>query len=188
MGFLTTKAKVWYPALTDKMQLHTLFSTLASSIENGIGPRLELQEKAIGLKASVGNGNWNLPATTPTTIPYTVSGINGDFNNGFTFAGGTATVQTPGMYLVTATVGTQGGVTGRGMKVQVMWKGVFIAGTETAQLDGIWGSTMTTVVLNCQAGDTISARAAVTGPGAAAMPNNGESCHMSITLVQALPV
>lgn len=102
MGFLTTTAKVWYPAVTDKMQLHTLFSTMASSIENGLGARMSKQElnkgAFLGLASSV-----TLPATAGTsfTIPYPV-GAAPYFNNGMTVSGGVVTIVTPGLYQLNA--------------------------------------------------------------------------------------
>lgn len=188
MGFLTTKAKVWYPALTDKMQLHTLFSTLASSIENGLGPRLERQEIAVGLKVSINQGGWAIPAGGATTVvPYSMTNTRGDFNNGFSFAAGVATVQTSGMYLVTASIGPAADTStgGKGVKISVEKNGVFVAGNEAPGAVAWLGSTVTCVV-NCVPGDTIRAKAGITN-ATGATNNNDNSTHMSIALVQALP-
>lgn len=103
MGFLTTTAQVWYPAITDKMQLHTLFSTMASSIENGLGARMSKQElnkgAFLGLTSSV-----TLPTTSGTafTVPYPV-GAAPYYNNGMTVSGGVVTIVTPGLYQLNAT-------------------------------------------------------------------------------------
>lgn len=187
MGFLTTKAKVWYPAITDKMQLHTLFSTMASSIENGIQPRLELQERAIGLKASVNLNAYTIPYGTPTNVPYAVSTGRGDFNQGFSFANGIATVQTAGMYLVSTSLGTSTAQNGAAVKVSLYKNSLFIAASEGSQTASTFGTTAVTAVLNCIPGDTISARGGITAAGPSAQPNSDQTTHLSVAMVQAVP-
>lgn len=183
----TTPDGIYYPDSNTLMNFDAILSTMASSIQNGIGKRLALQEIAVGLKGSIASNRWNVPVVTPTLVPYTIASVNGDFNQGMDFTEGLAKVQTPGMYLVTATLGIIGGVTGRGIKIQVEKNAVRIATLETPQYNGIWGASSVTAVLNCVAGDTIRAAGSITGSGAVATAVNGESTHISIAMVQAIP-
>lgn len=189
MGLYTPNSQVWYPTTADTAELNVLMATMASSIEEGVGARLAHQEIAVGLKGSIENAGFTIPAGVGSTavVPYTVTASRGDFNNGITFSGGVATIQTAGMYLVTASVGPSGTNNGGGVKVFIDKNAVFIAGNEVALSSVVWVGTTATTVLNCVAGDTIRVRAATTG-GAPAMNNSNETTHISVTLVQALPL
>ena len=189
MGLYTSLAQVWYPDETDTAEFNTLLATLASSIENGLQPRLALQEKAIGLKVSLNQNEWQIPGGNPSAvIPYRQTGTRGDFNQGFTFSGGTATVQTPGMYFMTASIGpaVDTSTGGKGIKIIAQKNGVQIAGSEVPGAVAWVGSPVTCVV-NCVAGDTLRAIAGITNSATSA-PNNDVSSHMSIAMVQAIPV
>lgn len=187
MGLYTPNSQVWYPQTSDTAEINTLLATMASSIEEGVGARLKHQEIAVGLKASLDTGVWTLPITTPGQIPYVVSSGRGDFNNGFSFTNGTATAQTAGMYLVTASLGPAGSVNGGGIKVVIYKNGLFIAGNEVAMTTTVWVGSTATAVLNLVPGDTVHARGAITTNGAV-ITNSAETTHLSVTLVQALPL
>lgn len=187
MGAYTPNSQVWYPDITDTAKLNTLLAQMASSIEDGVGARLEHQEIAVGLKASVDQGAWTLPITTPDIIPYAVSTGRGDFNNGFTFSGGIATVQTAGMYLVTASLGPAGAINGGGIKVLIYKNSLFIAANEVAMTTSVWVGSTATTVLNLVPGDTVHAKGAITTNGGV-ISNSAETTHLSVTLVQALPL
>lgn len=193
MGFLTTKAKVWYPALTDKMQLHTLFSTMASSIENGLQPRLELQEKAIGLKASPAT-NYTITAagtdSSAPVVPVAVGNGPSDFANGITVTNGVATIATAGMYLVTASIGTTGGGQAQGIVAIIAKNGTPFASSEVGISTIYNTNSQATCVVNCVAGDTIALRSRVSGGGnnRPMISNNQSLCYLSIAMVQALPL
>lgn len=187
MGFLTAKAKVWYPAITDKMQLHTLFSTMASSIENGLQPRLELQEKAIGLKASVADSTFTFTGSVQT-IPYVINANTGDFAQGMSITNGIVTVGTPGMYLVTASIGASTG-TNTGMKLMMYKNNTNIAIAEVPQNGSIWVNSSGTSVVNCVTGDTLYVKGSCSNIGAGTTLNKQTAAnYISVAMVQAIPV
>jgi len=184
MGFLTTKAKVWYPAITDKMQLHTLFSTMASSIENGLQPRLELQERAIGLKAAL-NGQVTL-TTTEATMPVAVTSANGNFTQGLTVSGaGIVTVATPGMYLISASLGIQPGSGTSALKIYK--NNTIIISDEQLASSTFYQASKGTSVINCVAGDTIKLTGR-TASGTIQTAADLALTHLTVVMVQAIPV
>lgn len=189
MGQVTTNTQVWTPDAADLNEPDVYLASMAASIENGIGPRLALQEQAIGLKASLSAGAWTIPGGNPqTVVPYVVSSSRGDFNQGFTYSAGTATVVTPGMYFVTASIGPNGDTStpaGKGIKIQVEKNGSFIAGNEVAGAPN-WISAPASAVVSCVAGDTIRAKASYVN-SSTGITNNDFSSHMSIVMVQAIP-
>ena len=188
MGQTTTNLQIWTPDTSDKHKLDVVLATMAASLENGVGPRLQLQEMAIGLKVSLDAGAWTIPAGSPATvIPYAVTASRGDFNKGFTYSAGMATIVTPGMYFVTASIGPNGDTSGssKGIKIQVEKNGAFIGGNEVAGAPN-WISSPVSAVVNCIAGDTIRAKAGYVN-SATGIGNNDFSSHMSIVMVQAVP-
>lgn len=188
MGAFTPLNQVWYPDEDDTAEQNVNMATMASSIEDGIGARLIHQEKAVGLKASIANGAWTVPVpTAPAVVPYSVSGSRGDFSQGLTITGGVITVQVAGMYMITATLGTQGAITGAGIKIFLDKNGVFLAGAESPMVSPTWGNTQVTTVLNCVPGDTIRTRGSLASTSST-LVNNGESTHIAVVLVQALPL
>jgi hypothetical protein len=191
MGAYTTNAQVWYPDTSDTAELNTLMSTMASSIENGLGARQAYQEIAVGLKASCAASAFTIahqPSGVPATvIPYAVSGTKGDFNNGFTFSGGVATIQTPGMYTFTASVGPGSGSSGtNGCKIGLQKNGSFVALSEAPMHASIWVATSATVVMNCIAGDTLRVLCCTTGSTVASYLNATDPTHVSIALIKAV--
>lgn len=187
MGVLTGDLAIWTPDGADLNEPDVYLKTMAQSIQDGAGARLTLQEKAIGLKASVSTGVYTIPYGAPTTIPYAVFAGRGDFNQGFTFAAGVATVTVAGMYLVTTALGTNSAQNGAAVKVSLYKNALFIAAHEGTQGATVWGSAVVTAVLNCVPGDTISARGGITAAGPSSQTNSGETTHVSIVMVQAIP-
>lgn len=185
MGQLTLNAKVWYPSTTDTAEINVLMATLASSIENGLQPRLALQEKALGLKASIPDNTFAI-SSTATVLPYQVTAGFSDFNNGFTLTAGVATVTVAGMYLVTATCGATTG-SGTGIKIYLQKNGSVLAVAELPQSTAIWVNPQVTTVLNCVPGDTISVRGAWTAGSGSTTLRQQETNYLSIAMVQALP-
>lgn len=195
MGAFTPLAKIWYPDQNDTAKIDTLMATLASSIENGLQPRLALQEKAVGLKASVPANTFTIPwASAPSggyVIPYRVTSNNGDFNNGFTIStSGVVTVQTPGMYFASAQMGTAGAVTGHGVKTLLMKNSTEIGADERVMNDSTnWVDSTATAILNCVAGDTISAVGYLTGASfSSTLGNSGETTYISVVLIRPTPL
>lgn len=188
MGQVTTNTQVWTPDADDLNEPDVYLATMSASIENGIGTRLALQEKAIGLKVSLGSGGWTIPAGNPASVvPYAVTAFRGDFNQGFTYSAGTATIVTPGMYFITASIGPNGNTDGgaKGIKIQVEKNGAFIAGNEVSGAAN-WISAPASAVVNCIAGDTLRAKAGYVN-SATGIGTNDFSSHMSIVMVQAVP-
>lgn len=188
MGQTTANLQIWTPDEADIDAPDVYLATMSASIENGTGERLKLQEKAIGLKVSLDAAAWTIPAGNPATVvPYAVTSSRGDFNQGFTYAAGTATIVTPGMYFVTASIGPNGDTSGasKGIKIQVEKNGAFIGGNEVAGAPN-WISAPVSGVVNCVAGDTLRAKAGYVN-SATGIGNNDFSSHMSIVMVQAVP-
>lgn len=189
MGQTTPNLQIWTPDRDDLNEPDVYLATMAASIENGTGERLKLQEIAVGLKVSLNGNQWQIPSgnNATTVVPYTVTPNRGDFNQGFTFASGTATVQTSGMYLLTASIGPAADTSagGKGVKIIVEKNGLFVAGNE---LPGAvaWIGSSVSVVVNCVTGDTLRAKATITG-ATGTTPNNDNSSYMSIAMIQAVP-
>ena len=156
---------IYYPDSNTLMNFDAILATMASSIQNGIGKRLALQEIAVGLKASL--QGWTIPKSNNAIIvvPYVISSGLADFNQGFTFQNGIASVQTAGMYLVTASVGpafpdSSGNA---GTKVNILKNNVVFAASEVPLSGVVWTNAQATSVINCVPGDTISVKASQTG-------------------------
>jgi hypothetical protein len=189
MGAFTPLDDVWYPDEDDTAEQNVNLATQAASIEEGIGARLRHQELAIGLKASLNSSAWTIPGNgiLPQRVPYAISGERGDFTQGLTITNGIITVATAGMYLVTATLGTLGAINGAGIKLFLDKNGTFLAGAESPMVAPTWGNTQVTTVLNCVPGDTILTRGQIQST-TTSLACNGESTHLSVVLVQALPL
>lgn len=191
MGNVTADLLIWTPDENDTAEPDIYLATMSASMEDGLGERLRLQEVAVGLKASI--GTYTIPHVpnpgTPTAIlPFTVTAGRGDFNNGFTFSGGVATVQTPGMYIVTAGVGPNGASSVNGFKIRLRKNTTAIITSETAMHGTIWVSGTASSVVNCVAGDTISVLASITGSTVNTYAANPDATYLSIAMVQAVPV
>ena len=191
MGNVTSDLLIWTPDELDLGEPDVYLATMSASLEDGVGERLRLQEIAVGLKASI--GTYTIPHVPnpgiPTAvIPFTVTATRGDFNNGFTFSGGVATVQTPGMYVVTAGVGPNGASGVNGFKIRIRKNTTAIITSETAMHSSIWVSGSSSTVVNCVEGDTLSVLASITGSTVNSFVANPDSTYLSIAMVQAVPV
>lgn len=198
MGLYTPNAQVWYPTTADTAEINVLLATLASSIEDGIEPRLAHQEIAVGLRATAPHSSFTIPYhdgsgaadTRGIRIPYQVTATFGDFSQGLTISSGVATVATAGMYFISAGMGTAGANAGHGVKT-LLFKGSTLIGVDERVMNdnNNWVNAVATTVVNCVPGDTISARGYVTGaPYTSTLTNSAETTYMSIVLVQALPL
>lgn len=186
MGLYTTLAQVWYPDETDTAEFNTLLGTMASSIENGIQPRLAKQELSIGLKASV--SGWTIPATnTYTTVPVSVTASFADFNKGFSLASGIATCNTGGMYVVTASLApgnpdSAGG--GASCKAGIAKNGSLVSSTEVGFSTVTWINAQSSCVINCVPGDTIQMQGTLAGSPGAVHTSYQQGTYLSIAMVQ----
>jgi hypothetical protein len=187
MGAYTSPNQVWYPDLTDVGQPNVWAATLAQSVDAGIGARLQKQEVAVGLKASLTDNALTFTATS-TIVPYTVNSGIADFNNGFTLAGGVATVNVKGMYVVTASVSGHNG-TSRGLKILLYQNAIAFAQAEVPQQasGGPWINSQASCVLNCAIGDTIYAKVQLTGSAGTDFNVQPAGNYISVAMVQAVP-
>lgn len=183
----TSPDGIYYPDSNTLMNFDAILATMASSIQNGIGKRLALQEIAVGLKASV--QGWVIPKgnSATTVVPYIISTGLADFNQGFTFQNGIATVQTAGMYLVTASLGPSGSATSGGAKVNILKNSIMFASSEVPFSSTVWINSQATSVINCVPGDTISVKGTLTGPPSSTHITEATTTYMSIAMVQAIP-
>ena len=104
MGAYTPLAQVWYPDTSDTAELNVLLSTLASSIEAGLQPRLAAQEKLVSAVLTVPTtGTITLTVNVDTVVPFIVDTFG--YNTGdMTLSSGVVTVATPGVYFISSTV------------------------------------------------------------------------------------
>lgn len=188
---------IWYPDEdTTIVKLDQMFATQASSIANGIGKRLKHQEIAVGAKLSCSSNaitiGYIAGGTNPqTVIPYTNRGAtNADFVQGLANTGGIVTIATAGMYIVSANIGVRGPTTNtNGMKIALMKNAVITGMNEVSLSSTAYVAVSVVSVLNCVPGDTISARVGITGtPTGQTYPNDTSATHMSVAMVQALPL
>lgn len=99
MGDMTPKHDVWYPDLTDIDQPNVWAATMAQSIADGIGDRLEKQESFVGVNLSLDSGML-CTSGTPTVVPFKVK-QSYNYSEGMTVnTSGSVTVLTAGMYQV----------------------------------------------------------------------------------------
>lgn len=189
MGAFTPNAQVWYPDITDTAELNTLLSTMASSIEEGLEPRLAHQEIAVGAKLNAPL-SYVLPGgaafANATTVPYSNDGTLSAFNNGFSISGGIVTIATAGMYIVTASLGGLN-TASRSVVNYLCKNGNYVAAAEVPTNTSVYVSSQSNCVLNLIAGDTISVRARSSG-GSLAIAQNPELSYLTLAMVQASPL
>lgn len=189
MGAYTPNSQVWYPDGTDTAELNTLLATVASSIENGIGARLAQQEIAVGAKLNAPL-SYVIPSGTgfvnSTTVPYSNDGALGAFNNGLSVTGGVVTIATPGMYIVTASLGGLN-TASRSVVNYLCKNGAYVASAEVPTNTTVYVSSQSNCVLNLIAGDTVSVRARSSG-GTLAIAQNPELSYLTLAMVQAAPL
>lgn len=181
---VTPNGKIYLPEGFVTAGFKAIFASVASSIENGLTKRLALQEIAVGLKAGL-SGTLSLTSTL-TVAPLVVNANNGNFAQGMTITGGIVTVATPGMYLMSCSLGITN-VAGHTAKFEMRQNSTAIAADEQKSDVSFFQVAKGTTVVNCVAGDTLSMWV-----GDAAGPSNTSSnlalTHFSIAMVQATPV
>lgn len=153
MGAQTPIDHVWYPDTTDSQQANVWASTMASSVENGIGARLRTQEAIIGLKAG-------LPASTALTataalLPFSAGTVDGQFNQGLTFSGGTITITQAGVYFVSVSLGANN-VASKSLYVDIRKNASILGNSEVATQASWYINSAVSLLVNCAANDTIS--------------------------------
>lgn len=186
MGALTEIDKVWYPGLTDLDQPNVYMATHSQSIEDGIGARLRQQELAVGLKANLPPASFPL-AKNPATIPYVVNGNFGSFKQGLEINGGVITVETRGMYLITASLGL-GVLSGTSLAIGMYKNSTLVSSNEISASPTFFVTASTTCVVNCAPGDTLYVTGRIASTWASAMNSgDGASNYISVAMVQAVP-
>lgn len=184
MGQVTTNTQVWTPGVEDLNEPDVYLATMSASIENGIGPRLALQEQAIGLKAGL-SAQVTL-TTAEATMPVVINTANGNFTQGLTIAGGIVSVTTPGMYMVSGSVGIQPSGTATTTAMKLYKNSTVIVGDEQLSTNSFYQGSKATSVINCVAGDTIK----MTGrcaSGTVLTAADQSLSHLSVVMVQAVP-
>lgn len=187
MGAFTTNTQVWYPDTSDTAKLNTLLSTMASSIENGLGARMTKVETKKSLLATVAAGSsWALANGTEATIPYQIN--SGNYNDGFTLAGGIVTVNTPGLYSIAASGLTN--MTSGYADMRLYKNAGVVARTLGASTTAGGGFAPVSVAATMEfaAGDTIKATITVNGVAASASIHTGQQTYnvLAVTLIRAL--
>lgn len=185
MGFLTNKAKVWYPAVTDKMQLHTLFATLASSIENGLEPRVAKQEITKAASAHVASGT-SLPMNSGTFYKLPISIVSGtSFNNGMSLTNSIWTIEQPGLYFfaTNCVVNLSSGYS----EIQ-LYKNSTMLGQSLANSGGSaspFAMPQISSMMSCVAGDTVQVKVGLFGTAGSLNAGSVTYNAMSAVLVKA---
>lgn len=192
MGFLTTTAKVWYPALTDKMQLHTLFSTMASSLETGLGARMSKQEETASMVANL-PAQQNFVVGTGQSVNFSINSMG--YNDGMTLTGGKVQITKAGLYFFsTNCLGAVGGTSGVGfMQTQIRKNTtqIFNNGITAMVYNGgsVIATTSGSVVMKCVPGDVIDVFVAFYNTPAnpyLSVGTNGTYNILSASLLKAL--
>lgn len=185
MGAYTPNAQVWYPDTSDTAELNVLLSTLASSIEVGIGERLAAQEELISAVLTVNtSGTINLPANTEVTIPFIVDTFG--YNTGdMTLSSGVITINTPGVYFVSSTMtfNDQANYFVHSVKISGVEK---VRGFSFFPKASFFQYSAQTAVVKLNAGDTIAT--VVNSTGAASTVRNVSIAGnvMTVTLLKPL--
>lgn len=190
MGNVTSDLQIWTPDSSDKQNQDTNLAAMAQSIEDGVGNRLRFQEIAVGLKAGIAAGT-GIPMSV-ATAPYSITAANGNFTQGLTISGGIVTVATPGMYIVTASLGIQPkNPADRTTAVDIYKGSTKLAGAELLQSTDYYITSVASCVVNCVAGDTLyvkwhsAAPAGVSTP--ASMAADTALTQFTVAMIQAVP-
>jgi hypothetical protein len=183
MGNVTSNLQIWSPDEDDQHEPDVNMATMAASIENGVGPRLNLQEMAIGLKAG-----FTSPPTlssTMTNAAVTINTSNGSFKQGLDISAGIVTVITPGMYLLSGSVGVDN-VSGHTAKIELRKGATVIASDEMASNASFYQTAKATTIANCNAGDNLTMRIGDAAGGASVAANLALT-HFTVAMIQAVP-
>lgn len=184
MGNVTSDLQIWTPDENDLAEPDVYLATMAQSLEDGVGDRLRTQEVAVGLKA----GFTSAPtlSSTMTIAAVTVNTSNGSFNQGLTISGGVVTVESPGMYIISGSVGVNN-VSGHTAKIELRKGSTVLAADEQKSDASFYQAAKCTTVVNCVAGDTLSMRIGDAAGGASVAANLALT-HFTVAMIQAVPV
>lgn len=189
MGAFTPNAQVWYPGTGDTAELNTLLATMASSIEEGLEPRLAHQEIAVGGKYGCPLSYTHPTGTAfanATLVPFTMDGLNSGFQSGITISSSVVTIATAGMYIVTASL-SGFNTAARSVVTYLCKNGAAVASAEVPSASNVYVSSQANCVLNLIAGDTISVRSRSTG-GSLAIGQDPLQTYLTLAMVQAAPL
>lgn len=184
MGIVTSDLLIWTPDEDDDLEPDVYLATMAQSIEEGVGTRLRLQELAVGLKA--GFTSAPVLSSTMATAAVTVNTSNGSFKQGLDISGGVVTVVTPGMYIVSGSVGVTN-ISGHTAKMELRKGTTVLASDEQKSDASFFQAAKQTTVVNCIAGDTLSMRIG-DAAGGASVASNLALTHFTVAMIQAVPV
>lgn len=187
MGQYTPNAQVWYPDTSDGAELNTLFATMASSIEDGVGSRLKKQEQAVACQVSL-EVNQNI--SVEFVVQYNVNS-GPTYNNGLTVnAAGSVTIITPGIYFVSTNVYTQqaSGFTGYcvpNIRKNASKISTSICSPTTVGSNKVGVSSITTAAI-CNAGDTLDVLVTAAGGTTTLLAGNDKNLNtFTVALMRA---
>lgn len=191
MGSTTADLLIWTPDEDDPAEPDVYLKTMAESIEDGVGDRLRTQELAVGLKAGIAGGT-GIPVTA-AIAPYSIVSANANFKQGLDISGGVVTVSTPGMYIVTASLGIQPKNPADRTTAVDLYKGnTKLAGAELLQSTSYYITSVASCVVNCVAGDTLYVKWHSAAPGGvstdATMAADSALTQFTVAMIQAVPV
>lgn len=190
MGSTTALFNIWTPDENDPAEPDVYTKTMAQSIEDGMGARLLTQELAIGLKAGIAAGT-GIPVAA-ATAPYSITAANANFTQGLTISGGVVTISTPGMYLVTASLGIQPkNPADRTTAVDIYKGATKLVGAELLQSTSTYITSVASTVVNCVAGDTLYVKWHSAAPGGvntdATLAADSALSSFTVAMMQAVP-
>lgn len=189
MGNVTASG-IWTPDEGDDLNPEQYLATMADSIENGIGDRLNAQEQAIGLKAGIPIGT-TVAFAADLIAPYEILAGEECFTQGMTLDGGIATLTVDGLYFVSASasleaIGDAPGNEGRTIALQVYKGGTQLVGCEVGA-QSHWATAQANCCFHGIAGDTIYVKwysgGPVLGEGTGTLSENTPMNSLSIVLL-----
>lgn len=166
----TSPDNIWIPDSDTPMVLDTMFTNLASSLQNGIGARLAFLERRVGcqLRNPSAQEFTALGVRQPVTTLVPTGG-QGTFVEGMSIVNGAAIIEQPGVYIVSGALTPARVVAGSG--VGQFWAYLVASGTVVAQagttmqqnVPGSGPSVGLTAIVNLKPGDTLTLEGYNTG-------------------------
>jgi hypothetical protein len=183
MGNVTSDLLIWTPDENDTQEQNVNLATMAQSLEDGVGDRLRKQELAVGLKA----GFTSAPTLTSSLAiaAVTINTSNGSFKQGLDISGGVVSVVTPGMYIVSGSLGVSN-IASHTAKLELRKGSTVLAADEQKSDASFFQAAKATTVVNCVAGDQLSMWIA-DAAGGAAVASNLALTHFTVAMIQATP-
>jgi hypothetical protein len=156
---ITNEDGIVTPDEKTKMNPIAYLAAMADSISQGIGKRIAAQEAIVGLKASVAGLNY-VQNVQPTIAPFELTEPT-DFVEGMEFAGGVATIITPGIYSVSACATLDpvrffAGNEGRSVTVELRHNNSIFRRCEIESSALFWQTASADSPIRCVEGDTLS--------------------------------